>query len=465
MDKVNHTEIPHLRYNTAMKSRRIRDAFSHISRAANPIRVIRTAMTKLSRERHPYEPLITVEISRSAILHNLAEFSRLIHPDPARGEQASEKKAIVPVLKSNAYGHGLIPVASILEKASGIPFFIIDTYFEALALRRDGIETPLLIIGYTPPQTIVENRLRSVSFVVTSIDALRELVDLKKATGKSRRAKSQPKIHLKIDTGMHRQGILPEEIDEMLALTKHCTGIIFEGICSHFASADGASVEHVAFTETQIALWNSIVTKVRGAVPTLTWWHVSNTAGKSYEHSIMSNASRLGIGLYGIHQDAELSAAIDKQVDIRPALTMKTIVSGVKNIKKGDHVGYSGTFVAPHDMTIATIPAGYFEGIDRGLSSKGFVEVTNDTRSTLSSTSSPVLCPIIGRVSMNITTFDVTALAKETGTNIRRGDTVIVISDDTSRSNSIEQIARLVGTIPYVIAIHIPGHLRRVIVD
>lgn len=462
-----------------MKSRSIRDTLTNI------IRPIRASMTRLSRERHPYEPLITIEISRSSILHNLAEFSRFINPDTAQGVQTSEKKAIVPVLKSNAYGHGLIPVASILEKANrdskkgglpSIPFFIIDTYFEALALRRDGIETPLLIIGYTPPQTIAENRLRNIAFVVTSIDALRELVDLKKSGQKNKTS-----IHIKIDTGMHRQGILLEEVDEALTLVKSCArsenshaqvaSLILEGICSHLASADGTSAEHTAFTRKQITLWNSIVTKVRTAIPTLAWWHVSNTAGKSYEHSITSNASRLGIGLYGIHQDAELSAEIDRQVDIRPALTMKTIVSGVKTIKKGDLVGYSGTFVAPHDMTIATIPAGYFEGIDRGLSSKGFVEVVGTSNSAILFAPLPTLCPIIGRVSMNITTFDATDIAKNNSdkktahTSIRRGDTVIVISDDPSKPNSIEQIARLVGTIPYTIAIHIPGHLRRVIVD
>lgn len=435
---------PFLRYNTAMKSLGI-------------IRSIRSAITRLSRERHPYEPLITVEISRSAILHNLAEFSRFINPD-----SVSVKKSIVPVLKSNAYGHGIIPVATILEESNRVsqtkvPFFVIDTYFEAISLHHHGITTPLLIIGYTPPQTIVENRLNNVAFVMTSIDALRELVDLKKNSAGNRYAKNHTSIHIKIDTGMHRQGILPEEIDEALALIKNGghannAGITLEGICSHFASSDGTSTEHIAFTRGQVTLWKSLVEKVRAAIPTLLWWHVSNTGGHAYEKDIDSNLARLGIGLYGISQKAPIDK--DTHIHLQPALSMKTIVTDIKKIRQGESVGYSNTFIAPQDMTIATIPLGYFEGIDRSLSSKGSVEVAG------------ILCPIVGRVSMNITTFDATALIKDTaGPGIRRGDIVTVISDDSTKSNSIEQMARLAETIVHTIAIHIPGHLKRVIVD
>lgn len=432
-------------------------------KSSSIIRSVRSAVTRLSRERHPYEPLITVEISRGATLHNLAEFSRFINPD-----SVPVKKSIVPVLKSNAYGHGLIPVASILENANRagqakVPFFVIDTYFEAITLRNHGITTPLLIIGYTPPQTIVENRLRDVAFVLTSIDALRELVDLKKkARAKMHRAKNSTAIHIKIDTGMHRQGILPEEIDEALALIKNGghannSSITLEGICSHFASSDGTSTEHIAFTRGQIALWNSLVKKVRAAIPTLLWWHMSNTGGHAYEKDIDSNLARLGIGLYGISQKAPIDN--DTHLHLRPALSMKTVVTDIKKIRQGESVGYSNTFIAPQDMTIATIPLGYFEGIDRGLSSKGSIEVAG------------ILCPIVGRVSMNITTFDVTALIKDTGgkstanPGIRRGNIVTVISDDSTKPNSIEQMAQLAGTIVHTIAVHIPGHLKRVIVD
>jgi alanine racemase len=398
------------------------------------------------------------------------------------------------VLKSNAYGHGLILVAQVLEKEtekektrpSHIPFFVIDSYFEARALRHQDIHTALLIIGYTSTQTMVANRLKNIRFMVGSLETLRALALAltlpSMAPGTRRFGRKLPVIiHLKIDTGMRRQGILTEEIDEALAIIgkinsakknkKNKTKIILEGIATHFADADNADR---TFTNTQIAEWNAAVKKVKAQFPSLAYWHASNTAGHGYTNmdkntttndnanTILANVSRLGIGLYGIGEGQGERLEKNLHHQLKPALEMTTIVSGIKHIKKGETVGYSRTFTAPHDMTIATIPVGYFEGLDRRLSNKGFIKIIKKE------TCHNFFAPIIGRVSMNITTIDVTEIVRHIP-ELGEGYPVTIISAPTQSErmtdkNSVAAMARLCDTIPYEILVHIPAHLKRILI-
>lgn len=384
-------------------------------------------LTWLSKKRFPYEPLIKVEISRNRLLHNLDEFRKL-----------DKKNMIAPVLKSNAYGHSLIEIAKILEDAKKqnkelnktIPFFVLDSYFEALALRSKGIETPLLIIGYNRPEILLNPNLKNTSYAITSIETLKQIQQTKKHIN----------IHLKIDTGMHRQGILIEEIDDALEIIDANKKINLEGICSHFSDSDNTDPE---FTKQQISNWNNIVNKLEIKYPQIKYFHISNTYGHKYLNSIKSNTSRLGIGLYGIAEN------LDININLKPVLEMKTIITGIKKIKKGQTVGYSNTFIAQKDMTIATVPIGYFEGLDRRLSNKGFFIVNKKWQS-----------PIIGRVSMNISTIDVSDIS-----NPKIGDEVIVISNNSNDKNSIQSIAKIIETIPYEIVVYIPEHLKRVVVE
>jgi alanine racemase len=412
-------------------------------------------LTWLSKRRFPYEPLITVEISKSRLVYNLNEFRKFI-----------PNGAIAPVLKSNAYGHGLVEVAKILEIGSAgwrrkseignsktIPFFIVDSYFEAVALRAKHLRTPILVIGYARPETIAGARLKHVSFTIANMETLRSLAK------KTKKENSQGgtidfrlpiagirhlrRVHLKIDTGMKRQGILPEEIPEAMEIINNDNSIILEGICSHLCDADN---EDESFTDGQIALWNRMAKQFRDVFPRLKYWHLSNTDGHRFHNEIDANVSRLGIGLYGLTDGNSFKPPLGLQ----PAMEMKTIITGAKKIKAGDTVGYGNTFTAMDDMTVATIPVGYFEGLDRRLSNKGFVLIGE----------SRVPCPIIGRVSMNITIIDVTNIP-----NVIVGMPVIVISNNPADENSIVKIAEKCKTITYEIAVKIPGQLKRVIVN
>lgn len=379
-------------------------------------------LTWLSRRRYRYEPLIRVEISRSRLLHNLNEFRKL-----------APHHAVAPVLKSNAYGHGLFEVARILEHETVIPFFVVDSYFEALALRSDGIRKPILIVGYTRPETMESGRLGNVAYTIGSLEALQAIENIEGPIA----------IHLKIDTGMRRQGILPEEIDRAIELIAENTYIKLTGLISHLSDADNPDP---SFTEAQVNVWNRVVHKFSSVFASLKYIHLSATDGHRYSGSINANVSRLGLGLYGLLD----GATFNPPLDLGPVMRMSTIVTGVKDLKRDESIGYGATYKAVRDMKVATIPVGYYEGLDRRLSSVGTVGVTAEE----------IPCRIVGRISMNIASIDVTHVE-----NVRIGTPVVVVSNDPHHENSLVRMAAACGTIPYELAVHVPAHLKRVIVD
>ena len=369
---------------------------------------------RLARRPKPYRSLIEVEISAERLKHNLVVVRSVV-----------PRWQVAPVLKSNAYGHGLNLVASVVDKEN-VPFVVVDSYFEALSLRRNGFRSPILLVGFVFPEDILNNKLPRVAFTITSLEQLRQVVE---------RLSRPQAFHLKIDTGMHRQGLLIEEVETAMAIIKNNANFILEGVCSHFADADS---EAEAFTLQQIEKWNELGRLFRKNFENIKYFHVSASAGLYYYEKIRANCLRLGIGLYGFN------VSKNKSLDLRPALSMKTVITGVKNLKKGETVGYGHSFTAPRDMTVATIPVGYYEGLDRRLSSVGFVKVKG------------ILCPIVGRVSMNISSIDVSSVPI-----VALGDEVEVISANKQDPNSIDNMARLAGTIPYELLVHLPGQLKR----
>ncbi|MBU6500270.1 MAG: alanine racemase [Patescibacteria group bacterium] len=368
---------------------------------------MRALFRKIRDMRFQHEPLITVIIHRDRILHNLREFQKSV-------------PAVAPVLKANAYGHGLVQVAQILESGH-LPFFCVDSYVEAMILRNEGIKTPLLIIGYTPLKNIERSRLKNVAYGIMSMEELQRL---------ARDCRRPTSIHLKVDTGMHRQGILLEELSEALDTLERNEKIMLEGVYSHLADADN---EKSTLTEKQIGLWNAAAREARDRFQSVRWFHLSNTAGSKYAKNIDANVMRLGLGLYGIGAN-----------NLLPALEMKTRLTSVRKITVGESVGYNATFTAKNEMTVATIPVGYAEGLDRRLSNKG------------SATVKGVNCPFVGRVNMNITSIDVSRVP-----NPKLDDEVLVISSERNAPNSIENMAKTCDTIPYELLIRIPAQIRR----
>lgn len=371
--------------------------------------------TWLRRLHHSNTPtLIEVQVSKAALLANYRAFKN------AYG------LPVAPVLKSNAYGHGLVEVATILESEQP-PFFVVDSQYEAAVLRSRGIKIPLLVVGYVLPDSIATNRLKDVAFTLTSMEMLRLLCGKKVAV----------RVHIKVDTGMRRQGLLPEEMDEAIALLTQ-SNLLVEGICSHFADADG---QDSVFTNMQIERWNKVVPVWKAVFPTLTWWHIGATAGAAYTKNIDANLVRLGTGLYGFPRHAS------QTFTLVPALSLWSTLTGSKTLKQGERIGYNGTFAAPRDIQVATVALGYYEGVDRRLSNKGSMQIEG------------VMCPIVGRVSMNITTIDISACP-----DALLGARVLVFSANPTDANSLQGLAVMCDTTPLELLVGIPQHLRRVVV-
>lgn len=384
----------------------------------NIMQMIRKLQKKLSK----YEPLIEVIVRRKNLLQNFREF-----------QKNAPSIQIAPVLKSNAYGHGLLEVANIVTHER-IAFFVVDSLYEANILRRNGIKNPLLIIGYTSGKNIAANTNSHTAFAVTSIEHLQDIAaSIKKPTV----------LHLKIDTGMHRQGLSPNELEEAKKIIDHHHHLRVEGICTHLADADNPDE---TCTRNQIRLWNETYENATKLFPELLYTHVSATSAARFSHDIKANVMRLGIGLYGIDPSADISQK--NKANLMPALELWTKIASIKTIAAQEKIGYNGTFTAEKPMRIATIPVGYFEGVDRRLSNQGIVRIQEKE------------CRIVGRVSMNMTTVDVTDMPL-----LRPEEPVMVISSRPEDRNSIEQIARICGCIPYEILVHIPQHLRRMVVE
>lgn len=362
------------------------------------------------------KPLIRVQISRSAIVHNFSVIAK----------QFPEAN-IMPVLKSNAYGHGARIVAGALSEKQ-FPFFVVDSINEAMELRATGEKRTLLIIGYVEPKSLMKSRLSNIVFSIVGIEQLQEI---------SRQVKKQTDIHLKIDTGMHRQGIAIKDIPRAVAIIKGTPKLNLLGTFSHFADADGVNE---AQTREQIEKWKGALSSLKAQFPQIKYVHIANTAGTYFHEGAIANTIRLGIGLYGFNPSK-------KQLDLIPALRVISKITSIKDILPGDGVGYNKTFIAESPRRIATVPIGYAEGLDRKLSNKGFMMVQG------------VACPIIGRISMNITSIDVTGVAEA-----EYGDEVVVMSDDAGAKNSVAQIAEDTGTIPYEVLVRLSPMLHREIV-
>lgn len=376
---------------------------------------MRGAFRRLRAQRYGYRRQVQVNVSRSALEYNLKVF-----------QDICGNTAVAPVLKSNAYGHGLVHVARILDSAA-CPFFVVDGYHEALILRNEGISTPLLVMGFTPSENILCSRLRDVAFMVGDLEQLRTLATHRR---------SRCRLHLKVDTGLHRHGVAPSEFNEALHLATSAPGLELEGICSHFADALSSNT---AFTRTQLTRWNRLVEPHRNHARYL---HISNTAGTAWTQEAAANVARVGLGLYGYdtHPSRSLS--------LKPALSIQSRLQSLRTINPGERVGYGLTWQASEVTTLALIPTGYHACVDHRLSNKGAFRIEG------------AVCPIVGRVCMNATMINIAQVL-----NAKPGQVVEIIASDPGAVNSVSIIARICDTTPYVILSGISPLLRRVIVE
>jgi alanine racemase len=364
-----------------------------------------------------YRTLNTVQVSAASLRENLDLYRKL-----------APQKKVCPVLKANAYGHGLTEVAQILDPEKP-EFFVVDSLHEAYQLKKAGIKSKILILGYTFPENLLRKRL-PFHFAVSDLGTAEAL------------SKYKAKVHLKIDTGMNRMGFsmtnLPSALEEIKKLKIEVVGIL-----SHLADAD--NTHDASYTKQQFRKFEEAVGMVRAAGFEPDHIHVEQSAGALYEGDF--NMVRLGIGLYGVSPFTENDVRAEELMGLKPVMRFESTLVGVRDLAKGDRVSYSGTFVADRDMKIGMIPVGYYEALPWSLSNKGVLEVKG------------TLCPIVGRICMNYTMVDLTGVA---GPEI--GDRVVVYADSNEAKNSISNTARLAGCIPYELMTRVISGMRREVV-
>ena len=361
-----------------------------------------------------------IEVSRSALLSNLQLFEDI------------SGKAVIPVLKGNAYGHGIEQVAAALKDQS-LPYIAVDGYFEALRIREVG-KQPVLVMGAILPENFPHMKYDNFAFVVQDEATVHAL-------GKT----GQPiKVHVECNTGMNRYGVRP---DDVMALTRCILGysnLQLEGVMSHLADSDG---DDPATVDVAVAGFDACADAIlsTGAKPTI--FHVAQSAGSLKAASKHANTIRLGIGLYGINPFPAHHTMYARLKGLRPALRLTSTITKVINLQKGDRVSYNYTFTAPRAMRIGILPLGYYEGVSRGLSNAGFVTVGNTP------------CPIVGRVCMNHTMVNLEHVEAQIG------DKVIVYSNDPADRNAIDQVAAAHKLFNYNLLTALSPDVRRTLVD
>jgi alanine racemase len=350
-----------------------------------------------------------------------------------RSVQACHPEArICPVIKSNAYGHGLSPISTLVDTLQS-PFLCVDSLYEAYEVQKLHVRTPIFIMGYTKPENFIVKKL-PFSIAVFDSDTLDALSAYQ----------HECPIHIKLDTGMSRYGVRIEDLRSFVRYAK-MKKLRIDGLFSHFADADNKN--SMTMTNRQIQVYKEGVSLLaqEGVMPR--WRHISASAGSFKVFDTTFTMIRLGIALYGINPLDPEDPSYDRII-LKPVLSFCSTITQIKKLMKGDTVGYNAIFTAKKTMKIAIIPAGYFEGIDRRLSNIGYVMV-NQTA-----------CPIIGRVSMNISAIDITKAGKVTV-----GDTCFVYSDNRDSIASIPYQAKKAKTIPYELLVHLNASIYREITE
>lgn len=360
-------------------------------------------------------------IDLDALRHNFQQLEAFANP-----------AQVLPIVKADAYGHGVIPCAKTLERA-GARFFGVALIEEGLELRAAGLQTDVLVLGgaYGDRWDLLVGE--GMTPLVFHRDHLEGLAAAARAQGKRAVA------HLKLDTGMGRLGILPEELSSFLdAAAVH--GVELEGLATHFANADLADS---ALTERQIRLMEEAVVTMGGRGMAPKWVHLANSAATVSRPDTHGSLVRPGIMLYGAYP----SKAYHDRVALRPVLHWSTRITHVKRVPAGTPISYGSRWVAKRESTIATLPLGYADGYQRRLTNVGSVLLRGQR------------VPIAGTVCMDQCMVDATDLP-----DVREGEEVVLLGRQGDGEILADELAELCGTIHYEIFCGIGPRVPRVFI-
>lgn len=358
-------------------------------------------------------------IDLTALTHNLAQVRRL-----------APSCEILAVVKADAYGHGAIAVSRALAR-EGVQRFGVATVEEGALLREAGLQAPILVMGGLLPAQIKD-------LLAYRLTPLVHQAAIAEALAAELGAAHAFPVHLKVDTGMGRLGFLPDEVPPLLGTApfQHCLRV--EGLMTHLADSDNADR---AYTDAQIGRFQRLAAQLAGSGYRIPLVHAANSAAILAYPSAQGTAVRPGLMLYGYasvppgHPLPELA----------PVMTLRSAVVQVRRLQKGDSVSYNRTFIASKPSRIAVLPVGYADGYSRALSNKGMVLIRGQR------------CPVVGRVCMDMTLVDVTAVP-----DVTPGDDAILIGRQGEAAVLAGDLAAWAGTIPYDILCGVGPRVPRV---
>lgn len=366
---------------------------------------------------------VVAEVSMEALLHNYKAIKSYIN----------DGTKVCCVIKADGYGHGAIPVAKVLSEA-GADSFAVAASQEAVALRKNGIKSQILVLGYTGVDDYFDMVKHEITQTVFRLDMAKELSNVALQMNK------KAHIHIKIDTGMGRVGFMPTaESVEIIREISELPMIEVDGFFTHFARADESDK---TASDLQMEKFSQFVTMLNKKEIPYKDLHMSNSAGLMEMRNAHFNMVRAGIAMYGLYPSEEVNK---EALSLQPALSLKSNVILVKELPEGYPISYGGTYVTDKVTKVATIPVGYGDGYPRSLSSKGRVLIRG------------MEAKILGRVCMDQFMVDVSEIE-----GVQEGDEAILIGKSGDQHITVEEIAEHMGTINYEVVCQLGKRIPRV---
>lgn len=371
-----------------------------------------------------------VEINKNALLHNIASVKT----------QLTSGVKVIGVIKANAYGHGLIEVGRSIEKH--VDLIAVDSITEAIQLREQGIATKIVILGYTVLDNLHSVIEHGCEQVVTNMESLDKMGEIAQKLNK------EGSVHLKIETGTSRQGIWPDDLPVYLKKLQQYPLLRLAGVSTHFANIEDTLDN--SFVQEQLRIFTQATQTITNAGYTDFVRHATCSAGALVYPDTHFDAIRLGISLYGLWSSPVTRLSMQTKAPdlmLQPVLSWKTRIAHIKTVPAGSTISYGRTERVEKDTRIAVLPVGYYDGLDRKLSSIGTVLI-NGKR-----------CKIMGRICMNMCMVDLSAVPEAS-----LEDEVVLLGRQGDQEMSADNMAGIVGTINYEIVTRINPLIPRIVV-
>jgi alanine racemase len=373
-----------------------------------------------------------IEVNRSALKHNIKQFRNLI----------GDSRKMTVVVKSNAYGHGLLEISRLASEFSA-DWLGVNSLEEAHAIRVGGINLPIILLGYVPLRDLKEAVANDLRLTVYNTETLEELEKITSALQKN------VYLHIKTETGVYRQGIKGEDLLPFVARIRKYPFLKVEGLSMHFANIEDTT-DH-SYAKNQLEKFREHIDLLGRNDIEIPVKHVACSAAAILFPETFFDMVRVGIGIYGLWPSKEtyLSCIQDQRepVNIKPVLMWKTRVIQIKDVPDGAFIGYGCTYRTTRPTKLAVLPVGYYDGYDRLFSNASYVLISGKR------------APLRGRVAMNFITVDVTDIP-----DIRLEDEVVLLGKQGSERITAEHLASLCGTINYEIVTRINPKIPRCVV-